>query len=193
MLRGAANRIYPLALMLALALLTYWLDRAVREERLQPSLRRHFPDFIVNNFTVTNYNREGSVESTLAAKQMLHYPDDDSTELEAPRLVQTKPGEPRMTVTADRGALSQDGADVFLYDSVLLVREQKDPNPEQRMRTSFLHVVRDKSLVRTDREVDISEPDRQLTGRGMEYDNENGQLSLRENVRGRFAPRKPTP
>ena len=32
---------------------------------------------------------------TLAAAKMIHYPDDDSTELVAPRLVQTKPNEPR--------------------------------------------------------------------------------------------------
>jgi lipopolysaccharide export system protein LptC len=192
-LRGAANRIYPLALMLALALLTYWLDRTVREERMQPSQRRHFPDFIVNSFAITNYNRDGGVESTLTAKQMLHYPDDDSTELESPRIVQTKPDEPRMTLTADRGALSQDGADVFLYGNVLLVRDPKEPHPEQRVTTTFLHLVRGRSLVRTDREVAIFEPERQLTARGMEYDNETRQFFLRENVRGRFEPKKKSP
>ena len=109
----SATRLFPLLLMLALAGLTFWLERTVREEEgVHPSLRRHDPDYIVDNLTHTRFNAQGVAESTLAAAKMLHYPDDDSTDLVAPRLVQTKPNEPRMTVTADRGALSQDGEEV---------------------------------------------------------------------------------
>lgn len=190
MMRGAADRVFPLALMLALALLTFWLDRAVRDEQAHPSLRRHDPDFVISNFRVTQYDREGRVESTLTAKQMRHFPDNDSTEVDSPVVVQTKPDAPRMTLTADRGSLSQDGVDVFLHDNVLVVREARAATPEQRMKTSFLHIVRGKSLIRTDRDVHIYQEDKDLTGRGMEYDNETGQMFLRERVRGRFDPRK---
>jgi len=192
-MRGIANRAFPLALMLALALLTFWLDRTVREEGVPPSPRRHDPDFIVSNFTVTNYNREGRVESTLVARKMTHYPDDDSTELELPRMVQTKPGKPRLVVTAERGALSQDGADLFLRENVVLVRDAHEGNPEQRMKTEFLHIVQSRSLVRSDRDVLIYQEDKELTGRGMEYDNDTGVLLLRERVRGRFDPKKKDP
>lgn len=189
----SATRLFPLLLMLALALLTFWLERAVREEDKHPSLRRHDPDYVVHKFTVTTYHRDGAPQSTLDAAKMVHYPDDDSTELLAPRVVQTKPSEPRMTLSADRGALSQDGEEVFLYGNVLLVREALADRPETRMTTSFLHVVRERSLVRTDREVSIAEEGRVLSGRGMEYDNEARRLSLRSQVRGRFDPKKQNP
>jgi lipopolysaccharide export system protein LptC len=145
---------------------------------------------VVSNFTIQNYDRDGLMESTIAATRMLHFPDDGSTELEAPRLVQTKPGKARMTLTSERGALSQDGEDVFLRDNVLMVRDAHEGAPEQRMKTSFLHIVRGRSLARTDSEVLIYQEDKELTGRGMEYDNDTGQLSIRERVRGRFDPRK---
>ena len=180
MIRGATDRLFPLALMLALALLTFWLDRAVREEQVHPSLRRHDPDFIVHHFRITHYDAEGRVQSTLTADEMRHFPDDDTTELAAPLVVQTKPDTPRMTVTAERGELSQDGVDVFLRRNVL----------EQRIRTEFLHVVREKSVVRTDRDVLITQPDREISARGMEYNNDTGQLFLRERVRGRIDPKK---
>jgi len=186
-----ATRLFPLLLMLALALLTFWLERIVREEEgVHPSLRRHDPDYVVENLAITRFDAAGVPESTLAAAKMIHYPDDDSTELIAPRVVQTKPNEPRITVTAERGALSQDGEEVFLYDNVLLVREAEADRSETRMRTSFLHVVRGRSIVRTDRDVLITEGDRVLSGRGMEYHNESRQLFLRERVRGRFEPKK---
>lgn len=186
-----STRLFPLVLMLALALLTFWLEQTVREDEGQhPSLRRHDPDYIVEKMFITRYGADGSVESTLAAAKMVHYPDDDSTELLAPRMVQTKPNEPRMTVTAERGALSQDGEEVFLYGNVLLVRDATKDQSGARMRTSFLHLVQSRSLARTDREVVISEDTRELSGRGMEYYNDSRQLYLRDRVRGRFDPRK---
>lgn len=190
-MRLATTRLFPLLLMLALAALTFWLERTVREEEgVHPSLRRHDPDYIVDKLTHTRYNAQGAVESTLVAAKMLHYPDDDSTDLVAPRLVQTKPNEPRVTLSADRGAVSQDGEEVFLYDNVLLVREAAADRPETRMRTSFLHLARGGSVIRSDREVVVTEPDRVLSGRGMEYYNDSTQLFLRERVRGRFEPKK---
>jgi lipopolysaccharide export system protein LptC len=186
-------RLFPLLLMLALALLTFWLERAVQEEAVHPSLRRHDPDYTVENFELRRFGAQGALEATLAAAKMIHYPDDDSTELVAPRMVQSRPDEPRLTVSAERGALSRSGDEVFLYENVLLVREAGPARPETRMRTTFLHVIGAKSLVRTDREVTVSEPDRSISGRGMEYHNDTGQLYLRERVRGRFEPRKEEP
>jgi lipopolysaccharide export system protein LptC len=182
---------FPLLLMLALAGLTFWLERTVREEEgAHPSLRRHDPDYVVDNLTHTRFNVQGVVESTLTAAKMLHYPDDDSTDLLAPHVVQTKPNEPRVTLTADRGALSQDGEEVFLYDNVLIVREGGPDRSETRMRTSFMHVVQAQSVFRTDRDIVITEDDRVISGRGMEYHNDSKEMFLRERVRGRFEPKK---
>jgi hypothetical protein len=87
---------------------------------------------------------------------MLHYPDDDTTDLIAPQVVQTKPDKPRMTVTAERGAVSADGEEVFLYDNVLLVRDGSAERSETRMRTDFLHIARGGTVAITDREVVIT-------------------------------------
>ena len=184
------SRLFPLLLVLSLALLTFWLERTARLEQSHPSLRRHDPDYIVHNFKIIGYGPTGEAESMLSARKMVHYPDDDSTELSAPRSLQTKPGEAPMAITSDRGALSQDGEDTFLYDNVLLVRSAIPQQPEMRMQTSFLHVVRARSLIRTDREVAMREEGRYLTGRGLEYDNQSRVLQLRNNVRGRFEQRK---
>jgi lipopolysaccharide export system protein LptC len=105
-------------------------------------------------------------------------------------VVQTKPREPRISVSAERGALSGDGEQVFLYDNVLLVRAEDGGRPEARLTTSFLHIVRDRSLVRTDRQVTIVEDRRSLSGRGMEYNSESRVFELLADVVGRFEPVK---
>ena len=189
-MRLTTTRVFPLAIMFSLALLTFYLEQTVREEQAKPAPRRHDPDYIISNFTTTTYNREGRPLSVLSASQMLHYPDDDSTELLDPRIEQTKPDEPRITVTAERGALSGDGEEIFLYDNVVLLREATDGQPAARMTTSFLHVLRGRSLVRTDREVTFEEDNRRLSGRGMEYNSDSRQLQLFADVVGRYEPRQ---
>ena len=180
------TRVFPLALMLALALLTFYLERTVREDETTPAVRRHDPDYLVGTFTTTTYNRDGTVESVMSAERMVHYPDDDTTEVFAPRVLQAKPGEPRYTVRAERARLSPDGNEIFLFGEVLFVREASAGRPEGRMSTDFLHVVRDRSLVRSDREVKFVEGGRVLQGRGMEYNNESRELHLRAEVRAQF-------
>ena len=57
------------------------------------------------------------------------------------------------------------------------------------MSTEFLHILRERSLVRTDLPVKIVEGSRSLTGRGMEYNNESRELLLRHDVVARFEPK----
>jgi lipopolysaccharide export system protein LptC len=180
------TRLFPLVLMLALALLTFYLERTVREDEAAPTVRRHDPDYLVGSFTTTTYNRDGTVESVMSAERMVHYPDDDTTEVFAPRVLQAKPGQPRYTVRAERARLSPDGNEIFLFGDVLLVREATAGRPEGRMTTDFLHVGRDRSLVRSDRPVKFVEGGRMLQGRGMEYNNESRELHLRADVRASF-------
>src|SRR5258706_6755003 len=167
----STTRLFPLLLMGPLALLTLWLDHQVGVEGGDhPSLARHDPDYLVMNFTTTTYNRDGHAETLLAAAQMQHYPDDDSTEVTQPRVVQSKPEQPRFTVQADRGKISREGDEIFLYDHVVMLRDAVGEEPPARMTTSFLHILRDRGLVRTDREGPFEQQGRSLTGRGMEYD-----------------------
>ena len=100
--------------------------------------------------------------------------------------MQTKPDEPKMTVRADRGKLSRDGEDIYLYDNVVLEREAGAGQTAATLTTEYLQVVRDRSLVRTDKEVKIVEGSRSLQGRGMEYNNLSRELVLRHDVVARF-------
>jgi lipopolysaccharide export system protein LptC len=184
--RLGSTRLFPLALMIALALLSFWLERTARQAPVAATPQRHDPDYSVEQFTLTNFSSAGAPVSTLSAAKMVHYPDDDTTALVAPRLVQAKPEQPRLILSADRGLLSRDGDEAFLHDNVVLLREALAESAEARMQSSFLHVVRSRALVRTDREVRITERGRTLAGLGMEYDNEARRLELQAQVRGVF-------
>lgn len=192
-MKFATARLFPLLLMLALALLTFWLERAVREEETHPSMRRHDPDYIVENFRVVDYDPTGVVESSLTARKMVHYPDDDSTELALPRLVETRRGKARTEISALRGALSQDGEEVFLYDNVQLQREATGARSAIRVETDALHYIRSRALARSESDVRIIEERQTMSGRGMEYDLDAERMALRARVRARIEQKKTAP
>lgn len=185
-MRLASTRVFPLVLMLALALLSFWLERTARDAPAPSAANRRDADYSAERFTITDYGSDGSPVSTLSAVKMVHYPEGDATVLAAPHLVQTRPAQPRLVLSADRGTLSRDGAELFLHDNVLLVREPLEQIPEARMRTSFLHLDRLREVVRSDREVSIEERGRTLVAHGMEYDNAARRLTLLAQVRGSF-------
>jgi lipopolysaccharide export system protein LptC len=175
---------------LVLAVLSYALERAVREGPTGPEPRRHDPDYIVDRFVMTSYGAHGSVESRVTAEKMIHFPDDGTIDVSALRASVSKPDKPRYRARANRVAVADDGEEVFFYGNVVMIREANAAQPEARLETEFLHLVGGPDIARSDREVRLLEGASQLVGRGMEFHHETGQFYLRDRVRGRFVPRE---
>ena len=118
---------FPVALLAILAAVTVWLDREVQPpEATADSKTRHDPDYIVENFSATRVGPDGRPQHTLHAKRMAHYPDDDTTHLDAPRLVSFRGKAEAVTVTAKTALLSSNGENAYLTDDVRLVRTARD-------------------------------------------------------------------
>jgi len=179
-------RLMPLMLVLALALISLWLERAVNRETTHPSTRRHDPDYIVSRFTLTAFDASGHAESSVAAEQMSHFPDNNTTEIIGPRVVRSRTNRPEITVSARRGVMSHDGGDIFLYDDVKLVKSAGAGYPQGTIETSYMYFDRARSFASTDRAVRFHEPGRTLSGRGMEYDGALHRFVLKNEVRGSF-------
>jgi len=183
--RARANTLFTLGLAAGLAMLTLWLERAVNAPaggRPDPSL--HNPDFIVERFTATTLGKSGRPESRLIAKRMAHYPDDETTELEEPRLLQLPDEGPPVRITAERGTVTKDGEEVRLYGNVVVIREATGARAELRMETAYLQVFPKEELAVTPESVVITEGRSRLSGVGMEYNNKTRQFTLKARVTG---------
>jgi lipopolysaccharide export system protein LptC len=117
---------------------------------------------------------------------MTHYPDDETTELEEPRLVQYREGGPPVRISAERGTVAKDGEEVRLYGNVVVVREGTRGRPPLQMETTFLQVFPKQDIARTPEAVVISEGASRLTGVGMDYNTKTRQLELKAKVSGTF-------
>jgi len=185
--RERASSLFPLLLILALAAASLWLERAVQApERDRSGKSRHDPDFIAEDFGIIKMNGAGKPEYTLSAERMLHYPDDESTSIIAPRLVQRRDHATPIVVRADRGFVSKNGDEASFSGNVVVVREAGMGQNELRVQTEYLQVFPDRDLARTDRPVVITEGRSRLAGTGMELNNKTRQFTLRSQVRGSF-------
>lgn len=186
-----ASTLFPLLLLLALAAASLWLERAVQApERDQSGKLRHDPDFIAEDFGITKIDAAGKPEYILSAERMQHYPDDESTSVVAPRLVQRHDNANPVVIRADRGLIAKKGEEASFYGSVVVVREAGRGQSELRVQTEYLQVIPDRDLARTDKPVIITEGRSRLSGIGMEFNNKTRQFALQSQVRGTFDARK---
>lgn len=184
---------FPIVLLAAFAALTFWLDR-----QMQPTAHpneekaRHDPDYVVENFSTTRIGPDGIPRHALSARRMVHYPDDDSTFLETPKLASFINSGATVTVTSKNAVLSSDGKNAYLTDDVRLVRSAYGNKGELAIRTSYLHVIPDEHIARTDRPVQISGMHTRITSVGLEFNSETGILKLLSNVRSTYETSTPT-
>ena len=179
---------FPLALLILLALLTFWINRTVQPP--QPKLdgsSRHDPDYIMSNFVTTQTDVNGNLRYKLAAIEMRHFPDDDSTELQRPRYTQFAVGKPYTEVQGMRGIVSTNGEEVKLFDNVKVTRQAFAEKGEMTVETDYLNIRPNEELVTTDRPVIIRQaPKTVIYATGMVYEKKQRTVTLLHKVRAHY-------
>lgn len=175
---------FPLVLAILLALLTFWINQTVEQQgpKIDGS-NRHDPDYTMNNFVTTQTDATGRLSYVLAATEMLHYPDDDSTVLHRPRFTQYTVDKPYTQIESLRGYISSNGEEVELVDNVKVVRQAFEGKGEMQVLTEKLLIYPKKDLVKTDAPVKITQaPKTVITGTGMIYDKKAQTVTLLNRV-----------
>lgn len=190
-MRSRISQLFPVLLVLGLALATFWLERLVQ---LPPVPRkdatRHEPDFIVEEFTLTRMSPRGKPETSLTAPKMLHFPDDQSTLLERPRYQQFSEDRPPLQVIGDKGRVSKDGEIVNVEGNVVVTRQGEKGRPPLEMTTNSLEIDPKSETARTHEAVTITEGETVLRGIGMVVNGKTREFELQSRVQGTFPPNR---
>ncbi|PKO46799.1 MAG: LPS export ABC transporter periplasmic protein LptC [Betaproteobacteria bacterium HGW-Betaproteobacteria-22] len=186
---GARSAIFfPLAVLGLLAFVTFWVDKAVQpqEPRIDGS-SRHDPDYIMHNFETTQTDINGALRYKLAAVEMKHYPDDDSTDLVKPRYTQYALDKPYTRVEGDVGQVSSDGEQVDLQGNVKVTRQAFAGKEEMTVETDYLEIRPNDEYVSTERPVVIKQaPKTVIYATGMVYDKKKQTVTLLHKVRAHY-------
>lgn len=182
--------LFPLILAAMLALLTFWINQVV--EKSGPKIdgsNRHDHDYIVNNFYTTKTDLLGNLHYVLAATEMEHFPDDDSTVLQRPRFTQYSINKPYTQISGLRGYVSSGGEEIQVVDDVKVVRPAFAGRGEMEMLTEKLTVYPDQEIAKTDSPVVIKQfPKTVIHATGMLFNKKEQTLTLGTHNNKNIAP-----
>lgn len=178
------KRTISLIIISTLALLSWWFQDIWKDAPIiQPQKDSHFPDYFMENFTLTNMDETGKPSYVLRALRMLHYADDDSSELEQPQIQFLGDGGD-WTITAEHALILEQSNQIQLKTNVLLNRNASAGQTPLTITTEYLSINTRTEIAKTSHLAQVSSKDLSLTSRGLVYDNRNGILKLVSEVRG---------
>lgn len=176
--------LFPLLLLVLLAALTYWLDRAVQSPAApRETVVRHDPDYTVEKLLATRMDVNGRVRDTLHAAHMAHFPDDDSMQLTLPRFVSYGYVAP-LRITANQAQVTSNGGNIYFRDNVRVVRAPYAEHSELVVTSDYLHLLPDDNIAKTDQAVTVQNDNLTISAVGMELNSETRILKLNASVRG---------
>jgi lipopolysaccharide export system protein LptC len=180
--------LFPLLLLVFLAVLTFWINRTVQPPAAKlDGSSRHDPDYIMKNFVTTQTDIKGDLRYKLAAVEMRHFPDDDATELQRPRYTQFAVGKPYTQVEGLRGYVSSNGEEVQLVDNVKVTRQAFADKGEMTVETDYLKILPNQDLVTTESPVVIRQaPKTVIYATGMVYEKNKQTVTLLHKVRAHY-------
>ena len=176
---------FPLILALLLAVITFWINLTVEQQgpKIDGS-DRHDPDYTMNNFVNSQTDLTGKLRFVLAAAEMVHYPDDDSTVLQRPRFTQYTVDKPYTRIEGLRGYVSSNGEQVTLVDNVKVTRQAFDGKGEMQISTEKLVILPNQDIAKTDAPVVITQaPNMVIHATGMVFDKKHQTIQLFKRVK----------
>lgn len=152
---------------------------------------RHDPDYIMHNFVTTQTDVNGALRYKLAAEEMKHFPDQDSTDLIKPRFTRFAKDKPYTKLEGDTGNVSSDGEEVDVLGNVLVLREAFGEKGVMTIETDALKILPNEEYAATDRPVVIKQaPGTVVHATGMIYEQKQQTVTLLHNVRAHYEPPK---
>lgn len=187
----------PLLLLALLAAGTYWLVKhtPVPEGPQAELPARHEPDYQMNRFSVQHFTSSGRPRTLLEGRELRHYPDTDTLEIDEVRM-RSVDEQGRVTLATARRALSNaEGTEIRLMGSAHVVREAAGPQDEAANRRlefsgEFLHIFTEEERVESHLPVTLRQGDMEVRGASLRYSHREQLLELKGAVRGMLPPQR---
>ncbi|MES2237864.1 MAG: LPS export ABC transporter periplasmic protein LptC [Pseudomonadota bacterium] len=181
-MRDRSSMFVPLALMMLLVGITYWISH-IMEGSAASGPPRHDPDYIISHFNIRKFDTDGMLQHTLIAEKMTHYPDDDTTLVISPHLISHR--SPQTEIFAQQALVSKDSKEIDFINDVRVVRQAIDTQAlSTLMKTRLLKVFPDDETGYTLTPVTITQGKSIINGSRLEINNKSGISVLHGRVTG---------
>ena len=187
------STIFVLLLIFIIALITYWLKAEVEKELLIKNKNNASgPEFYLKSFNSIQTKKNGDVKFILSAKNMEQFDYAEYAILKKPLFTRYKNSKPYSFIKSNNGKVINNGDKYLFTDNVILTRVKTKKKREMKLFTDQLDIFPKIDIVLTKKPVKIiQEPNIEIYGIGMKYDNKEGIVKLLSNVKVHYGnPRK---
>ncbi len=138
------ERIAIFSVVVALVGFTAWMQSGLLGEPTNEELiitENHDPDYYIENFTAIGMDIDGNRQYLLEADRMVHFPDDDTSLLDKPHVIQYEPGKAPTHIYSETGWVSANGEEVKLTGNVRVIRGRDNTGSGGVTTTDTLNIV----------------------------------------------------
>lgn len=178
----------PMAILVLLAGLSFWIERAVQLSPNGNQAARTDPEGIMENFEAMRTDPAGNPQYRLYAKRLKHYTGSKRTEMESPRFVQLDTQVGEVSAVAESATVSPDGKEVDLRVNVVVERAARPGQSAMTLRTGRLIVYPEQNLLRAPGAVSVLDNTREVRAGAMEFNAKQRVIKLTGRVHARYAP-----
>ena len=125
---------------------------------------------------------DGDLKHRLSGATLIHYPHDDTAEIDSLRLLLKRANKADWQISSDRAWLSSGAMRVDLLGEVVMIREREPTAPGMRIDSHDMHLETQSHMLTTDAAVAIASDRWQAYGDGLRGNTESGDFTLLANV-----------
>lgn len=196
-LQSALFAYLPLLCMALLAAGTWWLVKNAPKpegEAVQRVLR-HEPDYHMSGFDLQRIGSDGQMRAYIAGRELRHYPDTDTLEIDGIRLRSYGSDGGLIVATANRAISNGDASEIQLLGDVHVQRYEANASgdglqarPKLEVRGDFLQAFSNTEILRSHLPVRLNHAGGEMQVQNFEFNRLTAQLSFSGRSQARFDP-----
>jgi lipopolysaccharide export system protein LptC len=156
-----------------LALGSFWLAQMLEDQgaAINADAFKNEPDYIVEKFSFVRMTPDGQPRYLISGDKLVHRPIDDSADIDKPLVKSVVPGQPLMTIDAERARIDHGNTQVHLKGDVDVDRKGMGTVKPMKLETEALTIFPDEDRMTSPGEVLVTMERATIRGTGMQADN----------------------
>lgn len=171
-------------ILLVVAVLAGWAIIRQRASLQATGEAEARPDYILHDFEIITLQKDGSEGFTLQAPKLARTPGNHEMDIDQPTFLFPDKSGNRWRSRSATGWVNGEGSEIRLRGNVVL---DNPGGKRMTVQTEALNVYPDANRATSDQQVTITQPGATIRGRGLEAQLDTQRVTLKSEVRARYA------
>jgi lipopolysaccharide export system protein LptC len=180
--------IFSFIMIAALGLATWTRFMSSHQQTNTIANRPLLPDAYMEDVVAIIMDKQGKPSMKIVTPNMVHYTENDTTQLKSPQLTLYRKSPKPWFITAKYAKATQGIDNVDFWDTVTLHHAADENNPATLIKTITLTVHPNKQIAQTKDLITLIQPNLVVKATGMYADMNTGDIKLLSQARGEYVP-----